>query len=30
MFGYPQEEMVGEDGFAVISSKDRAKVMELA
>ena len=29
MFGYAKkEELVGEDGFAVISSKDRAKVME--
>jgi PAS domain S-box-containing protein len=29
IFGYAKkEEMVGEDGFAVISSKDRAKVME--
>ncbi len=29
MFGYAKkEEMVGEDGFAVISSKDRAKAME--
>jgi len=29
MFGYAEkEEMVGEDGFAVISSKDRARVME--
>jgi PAS domain S-box-containing protein len=29
MFGYAKkEEMVGEDVFAVISSKDRAKVME--